>query len=494
MMKKVMGGAAAILVLFLLITIACCPAGNEHPTAHIDSIDPSLATEGETVTFTGHGVDRDGNVVGWRWTSDIDGVIGTNASFTTSALSVGTHNISFIVQDNNDAWSDEVIDQITIEAAMGMEDAIIVVLEEILPAIPEVSEGNPYWCLKLDSILQEGTRIEEDGPGTVSIILEKDTFFFYLDLAPGTYYAHPVKYLLVDNEGNHEEMDAEWWPRIDDVIPEGLVKAIPDEDDVVDTNIELTQPSGTPMVFQFPTLNLLLCEGFIVVQGLMPGEPLYNNCKDDYNNVINFFTAYANECSQVEGLTESDAADVINKIEDMVTDGLDVITIYITAHGDTDYIRLGGGDFWAEDFRGTMEEHSGVTFNFILNSCHSGSFIDNLNTLNNVRIVVTACRHDELAWADHDIWEGQIDFNSADTGSEWTSSLLEAMSQIVEVEARFNDIIFMAEGEGVPETCVLICQGYSAALGMNPTFSLNQDLDFSHRMGWSLPRGYCGYE
>lgn len=108
-MKKASAGVIAILILFLLLVpVACGPAENQPPTAYIDSIVPSEVTEGEGVTFTGHGTDPDGSVVAWRWTSSIDGEIGTAASFTTSALSVGTHTISFKVKDNNDAWSEEV--------------------------------------------------------------------------------------------------------------------------------------------------------------------------------------------------------------------------------------------------------------------------------------------------------------------------------------------------------------------------------------------------
>ncbi|MEW6054964.1 MAG: GDSL-type esterase/lipase family protein, partial [Nitrospirota bacterium] len=42
------------------------------------------------------------------WRSSRDGVIGTAASFSTSALSEGIHTIYFKVQDNNGVWSPEV--------------------------------------------------------------------------------------------------------------------------------------------------------------------------------------------------------------------------------------------------------------------------------------------------------------------------------------------------------------------------------------------------
>jgi hypothetical protein len=492
-MKRVTWGIMAIVLLFLLIPAACAPEANQLPTAYIDSIVPTAALEGETITFTGHGTDPDGTVVAYRWTSTIDGQIGTTAIFSTSDLSVGTHIISFDVQDNTGDRSGAVTAQITVGEAVGMEEAIDVVVEDILPEIPEIQNGDPYWCLKLDFPLPPGTVIEEDSGDTLKITLEEEVFFFYLDLAPSTYYEHPVKYIMVDNEGNHEEYDAKWWPRINDNVLDVFQPAVPDEEDVIATNVQLAQPFGTAMIFDFPLLRLQWCEGFIVVQGLMTDEVLYDDAVDTYLNGIAFFNGYKNDCSQVEGLVQSQAADVLDTIDDMVEDGLNPITIYIIAHGGTDSVKLGGQWFTATQFHNKMAEYPDTIFNFILGSCHSGSFIDNLDTLDNVCVVVTACRHDQGATPDWDTAGSLTDFNSADTGSEWTGSLLEAMSEIVGDSAKFGDIREAAKDYGVPETCVLICQASYGALGANPTFGLTQDLDLSHRWGEHDPCGYCSY-
>ena len=379
------------------------------------------------------------------------------------------------------------------EEEMGMEDAIDVVLGEILPEIPEIIAGNPYWCLKLDSPLPKATVIEEDSGSTVKITLDDEMFFFYLDLAPGHYYEHDVKYILVGKNGNHQVYDAKWWPRIGDVVPASLVRFPPSDDDVIDGNVPITQPSGVHMVFEFPFLRLQWCEGFIVVQGLMTNESLFGDATDTYLNGIAFFNGYKNTCSQVEGLVQSQAADVLDTIEDMVEDGLNPITIYIIAHGGTDSVKLGGQWFTANQFHNKMAAHPDTIFNFLLGSCHSASFIDNLNTLDNVCVVVTACRHDQGATPDWDTAGSLTDFNSSDSGSEWTSSLLAAMSQIVQDGAKMNAIRQTAANYGVPETCVLICEASYGALGANPTFGLTQDLDLSHRWGGHDPCGYCGY-
>ena len=89
-------------------------AVNIPPTAYIDSISPNPATEGQTVSFVGHGADTDGTIVAYNWRSSIDGQLSTSASFTTSTLSVGTHTVYFKVQDNNGTWSSEVSETLVI--------------------------------------------------------------------------------------------------------------------------------------------------------------------------------------------------------------------------------------------------------------------------------------------------------------------------------------------------------------------------------------------
>ena len=87
---------------------------NQLPTAYIDSISPNPATQGQSVSFSGHGTDPDGSVVGYNWRSSIDGQLSTSSSFSTSSLSVGTHTIYFKVQDNSGAWSTEATATLTI--------------------------------------------------------------------------------------------------------------------------------------------------------------------------------------------------------------------------------------------------------------------------------------------------------------------------------------------------------------------------------------------
>jgi len=78
------------------------------PTAMISSILPSPTNEEDTTTFNGTGTDPDGIITAWEWESSLDGLLSASANFTTDTLSLGYHNISFRVQDDDGAWSDWV--------------------------------------------------------------------------------------------------------------------------------------------------------------------------------------------------------------------------------------------------------------------------------------------------------------------------------------------------------------------------------------------------
>nr|MDO8097779.1 hypothetical protein [Candidatus Njordarchaeota archaeon] len=48
-----------------------------------------------------------GVIIGYRWTSSIDGLLSTSSEFSISSLSIGSHTITFQVRDSSGTWSDE---------------------------------------------------------------------------------------------------------------------------------------------------------------------------------------------------------------------------------------------------------------------------------------------------------------------------------------------------------------------------------------------------
>jgi PKD repeat protein/lysophospholipase L1-like esterase len=94
------------------------------PTAIIDSITPNPANEGQTVTFSGHGDDLDGVITSYRWRSNINGALSSNASFSTSSLAAGNHSITLEVQDNDGLWSAPATRSLTVNALSAGDEHI----------------------------------------------------------------------------------------------------------------------------------------------------------------------------------------------------------------------------------------------------------------------------------------------------------------------------------------------------------------------------------
>jgi len=480
-MKRIILFLGVILLLPALM-IGCTPSGSA-PIVTSFIASPLTIDEGDNSTLT------------WEVTGAISVVITPevgSVGLSGSSLVSPSETTTYTLTATNAAGSSTANVKVTVNTAM--QRAIDVVLEEILPDIPEIQSGEPYWCIKLDSSLPPGSIILEDSgtaeKSSLRITLEEEMFFFFLDLAPRSFYEHPVKYILVDQEGNHEEYDANWWPKIDDVVPEVILKEVPEEEDVISANASLVEAAGSISDYLFSPLVSQWSEGFIVVQGLMPTEKQYQDSVNTYLNGLNFFNAYKNTFSRVEGLVQTYALQVLDTMVQMAEEGKDVITLYIIAHGNVDSIRLGGQWFTADQFKNTMAACPGVVFNFILGSCYSGSFIDNLNSLDNLCVVETACSPEEFAFVDVDEWDSSDDYNPGDAGSEWTSSLIAAMFNIAQDSNKMNLIKTWASEDEVPVTGMLIYEAGFGALGYQLGLNLVNNLDFSNVMAWSNPQHY----
>ncbi|MCM1987814.1 PKD domain-containing protein [Methanococcoides seepicolus] len=115
------------------------------PVATLISITPNPAAEGEEVTFNGSGEDDDGAVVGYNWTSSIDGPLSTSDNFSTSDLSIGTHTIYFKVQNDIGHWSYEVQDTLKI-------------IDDIAPVVTIDEVATPT---NVNNIMITGTFVEK---------------------------------------------------------------------------------------------------------------------------------------------------------------------------------------------------------------------------------------------------------------------------------------------------------------------------------------------
>jgi uncharacterized protein YjiK len=110
-------------------------SGNALPTVTITAPSTgTTSTEGDLITFTGTATDaEDGDLTAsLAWTSSLDGSIGSGGSFSTSALSAGTHTITASVTDGGGSEGSDAItvtvnveglNTLEVRVAAGSDDA-----------------------------------------------------------------------------------------------------------------------------------------------------------------------------------------------------------------------------------------------------------------------------------------------------------------------------------------------------------------------------------
>jgi hypothetical protein len=168
-----------VIILLPALMVGCTPSGTSAPIVTSFIASPTIIDEGDNSTLT-WGVY---GAVSVTIAPDV-GSVGLTGNFVVNPSETTTYTLTA----TNTAGSSTASVKVTVNTAM--QKAIDVVIEEILPEIPEIQSGEPYWCVKLEAALPPGAIILEDS-GTAAksrlqITLQEEKFFFFLDLAPGS--------------------------------------------------------------------------------------------------------------------------------------------------------------------------------------------------------------------------------------------------------------------------------------------------------------------
>ncbi len=146
----------------LVFAVNPAGGGNTAPTVTITApANGASFNQGASVSFAGSANDaEDGNLsASLTWTSSFDGVIGSGASFSTSALSLGTHTITASVADSGGLPGSDSI-SITINSVGGGGSAIWMSFKTntAVPGVGTVTdedivsydESTGTWALEFD--------------------------------------------------------------------------------------------------------------------------------------------------------------------------------------------------------------------------------------------------------------------------------------------------------------------------------------------------------
>ncbi|MCG2711508.1 MAG: PKD domain-containing protein [Candidatus Omnitrophica bacterium] len=168
--------------------------GNLSPMAQIGSITPNPAQQGESITFTGSGTDTDGTIAGYNWRSSSDGNLSTQAGFSTSSLSTGTHTIYFKVQDNDGTWSSEVSQTLSVEMVV-VNQPPTASIDSISPNPAQIGDTVTFSGSGTDS---DGTVVAYSWSSNLDGNLSTSATFDTTTLSEGT---HTIYFKVQDDDG-----------------------------------------------------------------------------------------------------------------------------------------------------------------------------------------------------------------------------------------------------------------------------------------------------
>jgi hypothetical protein len=490
----------ALLATLLVTTVAACqggsqpappppPGGNQPPVAEISSISPSQVYLGEDVLLTGQGKDKDGQVVGYEWRSSIDGLLGESDSIVTSALSEGEHTIYFAVRDNSGEWSEAVSAELTVLAQaqeVTREQAAVKVVEEVLEPL---NLGSPTIGFKLDETLKPGDTVAPHGGQGQPV--DEESYFFFVDLMPGAFYAHDVLFILVGKDDGWVEISSEeWWPEINGQTPDWLCTEAAYWDSA---NWFYNQGVSPPTQAQIPPPQVpppqqqQFSEAAVVVNGYAEGETLSWDMAMSCWRMWELFDSIITPDNTFEitppPTGSNSPADVLALLADLCDDGYNHIIVYMVGHGSIDSISIGGERLTAETLVNFLNNHPDTYFSILMESCHIGSFIDDLSALPNVYLALTSTSSLFLAYGDID---RDVDPNGdIDSGAEWTSSLyFGALERLTEIG--WSAIGHEAAMLSLPNSVVLLLAAFN-----NMTTTDSFDLNAGYLLNKQFPQVWC---
>ncbi|AKI97330.1 hypothetical protein [Kosmotoga pacifica] len=357
--------------------------------------------------------------------------------------------------------------------------------------------------VKATDVLQVYTPIKEpsssdfsDEAIVITPTIGKPGYLFYLDLAPGAFYNHPGRIIVLDEDGEAlVDEDVQGWPVLNGVTPQALVSPTKKAyyDAIFWNNSKIRRPEmhiTEWIIFQ------RIVSGAVVVNGLTPTQNLYYEATQIhslmYNAMVDFMSADTVKQVKYPDNTSSDLEDAVQYLVE--TKKVNRLTLYFIAHGGYDSMNIGGYSYNASSLKSLIESYPGVKFSIIIESCHAGSWIqapNNITDPSNVVIAITTTSAALSAYADQDTAYGYSpDYNGpTDVYVEWTSDFLEQMAYYTSA-AHWGEVTTLASAESIPSESALYDLCFQRIKGSSPP---GTSYTFTERTGIQAPQIYRSY-
>ncbi len=362
------------------------------------------------------------------------------------------------------------------------KDPVVAATRKFIQFIEEEGEPEgPFTGLYLGEVDQDDVIGSESAGGQELQYqlqgINESGYFFYLDEAPGAFYDHPGKLVVISKGGKVIfDEDTEGWPTINGNIVSSLSDRNLYAKAVIWDKWKYVREIITGTVVDW-TQVFSRIKGAVITNGITPTQNLYAEARDVRDLMSNAFktimgTDRVRDVKYVAGAAAPNWTAVQTAMNDLLTtEKVNYMTLYFIAHGNTNLMNLGGTTFYANQLRTYILEHSGVKFCIIIESCHSGSWLEGLKSAGvippNVEIIITTTTATKGAYPDWDSAGGAADYNPSDMYVEWSGDFLQKLSYFT--GTGWPEVTSYASSESIDTLPALLYKCYTAIKGGSPS-------------------------
>jgi hypothetical protein len=301
--------------------------------------------------------------------------------------------------------------------------------------------------------------------GSPPLNIREDSWFFWVDDAPGARFAHPARMILVDQASGQLTVESvQWWPVLNGENLWIELEEYWDEGNWVYTNVEWRPelPSGAELDLNPQPIRSSSSGVGVLAYAVQPfsqegrnrlqaivisGEGHSQSQNDEFaTDSINmlailkdagFETSYfGQELGEIGGLADRKSPFDYSALGDRFQENWetlqpgDTLFVYITGHGyiseEGEGVAAGIGEELLKIWLGTPLIDPGVNIILVVDACYSGSVEDTAKTY--ADLTITSTNSEDPAWFDRD---DDNDPNPEDAGGEFSSGFVEGWKRIM---------------------------------------------------------------
>ncbi len=344
-----------------------------------------------------------------------------------------------------------------------------------------------------------------DLPAPEPIPVTEESWFYWIDDAPGAHFVHPNRFVLVSvATGEVTVSEQDWWPVLDG---EGLWTREADYWNPANhafSNVEPPQPAaGEPQDEARDEGGAAAGGGrrvALVVNGWEEGETHEETFEEDAEGMTDalergdFDVTYLGP--EQDDNPDRDGENTWQNRDEFWDANADLgagdtLVVFVTSHGsspDTDQdFEEGNGprSYYGGVSETELREQLGsidqeATIIVVVNGCESGGAGDGMDEA--ADITLTATSDTDSSYADLDETSSGVDDNPADEGSEYVSGVVTGLNEILDSEELQQQACEEAEASGEALWERFFAMAHLRAM----------ELDLAAQSEWSYPRVYRG--